>query len=255
MNKEKKAIESLKNYLGRDKQGLDLLDGVSRSVREVRKNLAKASEDVQVKSDISRDAIAERDEARRDVLSLREQLAFAKSQSAKHKRESSALEKELDKATALIGIYERDVEAPVRSEDAARAGLNLPKDSDYVINIPEFMGMFNGLKKEMKFAPTATRIDGAVAYELFGIIKDFSTSEMIKLGRFVASIAVASCFENGTPAVATEFKLRGNTALGKVMSEKQCAKFIRWFSDNIYYSPIEKNVLENTYDDPSLPAS
>ena len=98
------------------------------------------------------------------------------------------------------------------------------------------MAMFNKMKKEIKFAPPPTKIEGQFSYELFDIVDGFSEPEMSKLGRFVAAIAICGMFVDNTPAIRTNSPLAGNAKDGRVLPEKALAKFVHWFRNNISVS-------------------
>lgn len=243
MHKVKKAIGKLRDYLGRDTQGLKLLDDVAEITNELRKQSADAKEkaNTAIKSGVA--SKAELVNVQATVQQLSQDLARESSLRQQRERdinqlkiEKRKLQQKLDELIPDLPVFikkQEDVDWKLTNKDCEDLKVLHPKLSD-----PNyFSSMFNLLRRQMKYAPRQTtgktRHDEVsqfkehpVVYELGDLIGNYSGSELMKLGRFVATQAVV-----GFPCIIGRNESLKLNAIPDSRSKlnKPLKKFINWF--------------------------
>ena len=241
MNRLKSRIAALQSYLGRDSQGLALLKEISNAANENRKKLSFSNEELDRKNLLLREAIDKRDSALSEKVKMQDSIAAANLRIDQLNNKYQQIHSRCDRLQSLVDRYENDFDPPLRDEKQKPTGLDGIKDSHRVVDEAEFARMFNVMRKEIKFAPKPCYVNGRLSFELFDIIDNFSVSDLAKLGRFVASLAMTQMYpSNAVPSVSTEFPLKSNAHGGKVFSDRSLARFAHWFRNNIYMTEIEK---------------
>jgi hypothetical protein len=192
MNKLKRATNALRDYLGRDKQGIDLLDSVTRAVEETRKETATLREFVQQ----SDERISNRDQTienlRKQVEALNIDLESSRASAKQVESEYARLKAEEKVFRRYRTLFEErvageEVECPTErlpqmlSEFAVKDTVDLSPDS------PGFIRAFKQMLEERNHEATPL-----LGVDIDEIIEDFSPFQLQKLGRRIAVMAIAT---------------------------------------------------------------
>jgi len=249
MNKTKKAIKALEDYLGRDTEGLRLLEQVTRLANDTRTDAAHLKEACDSKdaaiqklqSDLAmantKQATLTNDVARAEsqILQLRRQFANAMQRAEQLQGELTAREQVEDQQYD-INTLERPSAASVLLQDAR-----------------QLYWTFKQLRKDMKLAPVPDRHSkstGSSVYDLVNLITSLSSDELLKLGRFVA---VSSLFNFAVTIRAsdnlTTSKRKGVLAIREKASDDNqggLVQFVKWFRTNIADSDRKGESMKNS---------
>jgi hypothetical protein len=200
MNKGKKATIALREYLGRDREALNLLTAIERFTNEQRKALAEVKEsfdlnrvwakELREKSDSER---AESEGQKREIE--RQKLLIIQAESKikllEAKVEKLSIEEELDEPPSLELTEKIPGFSVVDSDDLEI--LNDWKTHNTMLKV---------LRKEIKRIPEPLRQfrsvipgrngsnDSVALYNLHDLILNSGPNELTKLGRFVVSMAL-----------------------------------------------------------------
>ena len=237
MHKIKKAIADFRNYLGRDMVGLQKLSEIETIANSVRKQAASEKERADraiEQGESSANALSSANDRIRKLEMELEREHRVRSQrerdAEKWKHEANELQKQLD---VLLG--------PNEPSPSKTGSANL-------FDIPSLRSNVRQLRRRFRFCPKPTRVittkDSAIdpwgrysVYDLNGIVKNLSVSELTVLGRFVAVLAVV-----GVPCVIVESskKFSGRGSEEKIAEEardKVLDHFIPWFQLNLDLVP------------------
>lgn len=197
MHKIKKSIQALVNYLGKDTQGLGLLSAVSNHANSLRKEAAVA-EDKLTGTLMSNVVLRQvRGDLERENKRLESQLEQSKVMQAQRDRDVQSLERALAEAQAEVAM--------LSPGELGEPTFEPYRDEDGLLDPAAITGAFNALRKSMKVCPKSAgrysnpdpKSDGAVypatpsvvppeIYELATLVKSYSATDMMTLGRFVA---------------------------------------------------------------------
>jgi len=195
MHRAKKAIKQLREYLGRDAQGVKFLDEISLIVNDLRKDAATASETSQTAERIA-------DRLKDEAIKLRDHVA--------------QVSQDLRQAEAKISQLQR------QSDAGANDVVNVDHETTDVesrdINVSTLNSMFKCLMRDMPNRPEPARVPWSKVeslvnaddkpsrsrrrfvkeevrafipgmcetYDLQDLVSGYSAAEMITLGRMVA---------------------------------------------------------------------
>jgi hypothetical protein len=195
MHRAKKAIKQLKEYLGRDTQGVKFLDEISLIVNDLRKDAATASETSQTAERIA-------DRLKDEAIKLRDQVA--------------QVSQDLRQAEAKISQLERQSDA--RAKDVVNVDHETTDVDSRDINVSTLNSMFKRLMRDIPNRPEPARVPWSMmeslvnaddkpsrsrrrfvkeearafipgmceTYDLRDLVSGYSAAEMITLGRMVA---------------------------------------------------------------------
>jgi len=241
MHKVKKAAQLLRDYLGKDAHGIKLLDAVATIANDLRKQLA-ASKEAEVNAAAAADSNRiELVHARNDIQQHKQLVISERAKQRQSANEVAVLRervKELEREREESIV---DMEQPERSASKRKPGLGHALHDSTVFparlaNLKEFTESFNILRKAMRIAPrpnigtqsTGIR-DDCYVYNLPDLIQSYSPDEMMKIGRFVTSLAMM-----GVPAIIASSPCLVNWEVGgNVLPENAQAKFVSWYRNNI----------------------
>jgi hypothetical protein len=241
MHRIKKAISELRDYLGRDTEGLRRLSEVETIANDVRKQVVLGKERADYAVEKSKSA----NKALRDAQDVSQQL-----------------ETELHREQHIRLQRERDVETWKQEANKLQKELNVflgpdepsPSETDPIIplTIRSLRSNCRQIRRHSRLCPKPIRIIfpkhttdpntdvGYHAYDLKDIIKNLSVSDFTALGRFVAVLAIV-----GFPCVIVETseKFRSKKGWGEVedikedIREKVLKHFLPWFRSNLDLEP------------------
>jgi hypothetical protein len=246
MNKLKKTISDLREYLGKDSRGLSLLDEVSKAAHSQRHELSLTKErcgSLELTIELRNNQMLSHESR---IQSLTQELASARALLAQSRRELTNIKEETAELRLSLEAANPDWPAPVLDEESQSQFT--PWSTARVADPGEFSKVFNTLKRELPKAPQPSNVSNfklngrLTIYELTDVCKSLSPSELLKLGRFVACMAMIN-FPAGI-AASNNLATAHN---GMKCSDNQLGKFIRWFHPN--------NVKTSKYELPKLPDS
>ena len=237
MNKIKEAIANLRSYLGRDQEGIRHLDEVTKLANEMRKKIASLNENIA-------SAIFSKETAQRSAIeSGREAAAWKKDlereQQIRRRTEIdlAAKRNEITQLQSKLKQLEPDDLPPLPDE------LACPKSESPLLRDPRALtDMFNTLRRGMRICPrpigNVKDTSNIYTYELTDIISSYNADDLLRLGRFVATIALMNF-----PAVVVAQENFTTSRQARVLAahEKSNAdsgggptgRFVRWFRTNI----------------------
>lgn len=237
MHKSKKAIEKLRNYLGRDINGIEMLEDVSRIANDMRKEASAARE----REERAVAALAARTEdlhvAERKVRELEIDLARERSLRQQRERDIATANRSIGRLQVTIDelteVSPCDLDDPIKVKPEDR----IP---DAMLNKASFAAMFSSIRKDIRIAPDQSitsdsrlALNKASVFELCDIVKDYTYESQAVAGRFVMSMAMLNF-----PVVVYS----SQTFSGK-RNEDLVKSFVRWFRGNIKVTSLEKRLL------------
>jgi hypothetical protein len=235
MNKLKKAVSDLENYLGKDGEGIRLLTAISKHCVEIRKEAAECRQQSAEKDDRISSLVSAMQQSESTVAALRIAVQKEKDIATQKAYEIESLSSELKKAKSQIEKWAEPIEMPVRDEQRDRAtgdkrALSEEKLPPLVQSMPKFMQVFDSLRMEMRYAPGAGFKKGGEArtYMLEDLVSSYSDSELLRLGKFV----VCYCLSYGPCAFYAETTWKSTVVSGRAFSDSQLARIFRWFAKN-----------------------
>lgn len=210
MNRTKKKIAALQDYLSRDAAGLKLLDAIKREVVDQQKENRLTDGKLLEMQKTIEELKAQRTQLIRSDYESRCALDAAEKKVVLLKRKLASLESPVD---------EKPIPRASKSVDAKQLVRQLVKE------LP------NGVQMR------TPRFDDPVYFELREIVNGFSGVEMMKLGRLVASCSL--CLSSGVHVGNTEWNI--DTVPMEVKSQ-----FTRWFKRNIEGSEKQTPASSNS---------
>ena len=193
MHKVKRAIQQLRQYLGRDQRGLALLDDIAGIANSLRQQVATASEQEASANRVAETAKANATQAQEKTKKIRSNLERERAQRKSREVEVTALTARIRELEAeLADLTPPDV--PLPEEDPKEVSTR--QLSPLVKDARHWVGMVNSLRHTMRRAPgplkilPITRLSRMYVYELTDIIDDFSGAECLKLGKFIAAMTM-----------------------------------------------------------------
>lgn len=223
MNKMKEAAVRLRDHLGKDGRGAELLKEMFREANGTRKALAAAQPDI----DKAHEAVSQMrralDECQRAEAALREEVRRAK-------EEVSACRAKIAEKQAQIEHLERVLEPPINLTPREKSQLFPP-------NRARFKELFKALRKAMPVPPDPiTNRGGGYSFELTDVVDDYKDEQYRRLGMFV----VVSCVLNMPVRFAlTEARNRLDILGCTEWKGGEAGKFLRWAQD-VWISRSEK---------------
>ena len=195
MHRAKKAIKQLREYLGRDAQGVKFLDEISLIVNDLRKDAATASETSQTAERIA-------DRLKDEAIKLRDHVA--------------QVSQDLRQAEAKISQLQRQSDAG--ANDVVSVDHETTDVESRDINVSTLNSMFKRLMRDMPNRPEPARVPWSKVeslvnaddkpsrsrrrfskgeprtvapgmcetYDLRDLVRGYSAADMITLGRMVA---------------------------------------------------------------------
>ena len=239
MNKNKKLVADLREYLGRDKDGLEKLDKISRAMIELNKDLAAERETNQRLREALQVRSEEIDKRDSQILTMKQDADRTEARIVQADRDIDSLEKSLVELERKFAKLSPDLPEPVRDEDCP-AALGLRTEGSRLSTDPGgYKRTFNILKDDMKVAPAPTlsrmfripepvgKVDAFYFYEITDICQGYSIDDMARLGRFTAAMALMNF-----PSAIMAKENFGTPHRGKKCSANQIKKFMLWFRPN-----------------------
>lgn len=229
----KQAVATLKSHLGRDAQGLRLLDTVADELRELHKQRRAADEQAATAATAAAEKHKLYDSATTKIQQLEAELLRLQSQCRQHERTIVTQQQEITTLQVTI----EQLQPAVTSDDLVPGTPH--KDEPFPVALLRenaLANTFNLLRKEIRICPEPiSRNEVCLAFRLEDIISGYSPADMMTLGRFVTCSAMMNfpC----TVAATTTFHAAGLKA-----QEQYLAKFVHWFRRNIRRSRLEKIV-------------
>jgi len=241
MHRLKKAIKALREYLGRDAQGLALLDEVDKTANALRKGL-NAEKEKRETAEGTLSSVKDRmGHEERRVSELQQELNKVKSQLRQRDGELARSKKEANDLWAELDSLVPDAELPgvmVRKGDAKACGV-----PEAIMDVKAVVAALNHVRKDLRVCPhpgVLTKGNNArYTYELSDIIKNYDPLEMMKLGRFVACLAM---FQFPATVVSSLTLRDCEWSSDPDVVEKHYKPFIRWFRSNLSVSPLEEKL-------------
>lgn len=224
MNKIKTAIKNLQDYLGRDVEGLRLLEPVARIANEIRTESAKLKESNDSKAATIQRLQAELAAANNRNAETVSSLARCESQNRQLRATEGRLSERIAEVEREQVFSEPDIELPTFVN--SRRHTSLTKD------IGGFTEMVNALRKDMRIAPAMSEIVGGYRFWLDDVISDYSGVSMMTVGR----IATAMAMLNLGPAIRADVTFKdiyGGRWEGDKNGERILKPFIVWFRSNV----------------------
>lgn len=220
MNKLKIAIKNLEDYLGKDEHGVRLLQACAKIANEMRKELAALKEEnTQLQQKIDKND----EKAKQDIV-----LAVQKA--------NEINENKVKDLSAKVTHYKKrlEKEEAEKMQEPVQFDLLCPKARLNHLRI---------LKKDMPFLPKPHYGNGnTYFYCITQLAKDFTFSEMAKVGMFVT---VASSCVN----VAIKMVPPSKTTLSLDSSASEDAKeyakeFLYWFGKKGVQESVDERIVK-----------
>jgi hypothetical protein len=214
MHKVKKAIQTLQKYLGRDKEALRLLEAVANIANELRVQLAAAVEEACKAEAMLASVGADKITAEQAAAKLRRELEQARAKRASGERLIRSLQDQV--ASLEQQLEPEDLELELA--ETTPEGL-LP-------DIGDFLSLFKQLRRDYAKSPRGRgeKPTGHGSFLLEDLIEDLGTESMLKLGRFVAVVALSNF-----PCTVSAVK----TMVDVYRKEDDARHFVYWFRTNI----------------------
>jgi hypothetical protein len=236
MNKVKKAVKELRDYLGNDTRGIALLDKLSRITNDVYKDYAnerKTSASLRTSLD---DANASRSAAGLQTQKAAEALVQERALRAQRDRDVSterckvaALQRQLDKLMPELETPELAIKTPAKNPlGPPSSAAELPKG---LKDKKALAAAFHSMRKELTVAPPPEPVAAALKhrrvcymYYLEDIVQDYSPASMMLLGRFIATMSMF-----GIPSVIATEHVHSYWIEHDNLPHKTLKPFVRWF--------------------------
>lgn len=244
MNKLKEMTLALREHLNRDERGKTLLADVERVANDQRKELAGAKEricELEVALSRARNQLDADRESNASYARLAEEERTKRKQSDK---ERDDMESRLAEAKREIASLQPEELQPFKIAERQRPRLrkSLGVSEGVVGKLIEprkLTGVFNQLRKDVGVCPEPTSKHGprTLAYRLDDIVSDLSVGELIKLGRFVACMALF----NFPAEVVSDYTIAPDTH-----TVESLRPFIHWLRRSIDTEKTDKYYLPRT---------
>lgn len=190
MNRMKTAFKSLRDYLGRDVKGIELLQRAESAADELRKENARLRQSVEDASRIASEQKVSRLESDKQLL---QELSMRQAIEARLAQSEVTVKRLMSQ---LQPPPPPDAREPLTDEIAISRQIKTLKYSGF--KWPAMYSINEVQNPELKMPTTC--------YDLVDIIKNWSGEELMKLGRFVALEAT------GTSQMVVIYSSQRNTA-------------------------------------------
>ena len=233
-HKSKKSIEEMREYLGRDVRGVQLLDSVASEMHELRKRGNSERERAEAALNA---AAAEKEKS----VKLSSNLQETRHELDKCKASLQQLKADQSRKDAEISRLNAEIANLTSGFDDDELVCNKPHGKDKfptdLLRRSSIIEQFNAIHSRLSKCPACVRKPAGfiAAYNIEDIITDYSASDLIMLGRFVAFMSVM----NFSCVIVSEYNARFNEDHEKDALRK---RFIGWFIHNIGLSNIEIKV-------------
>lgn len=251
MNKIKEAIADLRAYLGRDAEGLRRLDAITNVANDMRKEIATTKEAVRKSSEAIALALTAESEAKSSAVEAKTVTENAERQRKSVERELSETKKEIERLQSeLARIQLKDL------PDLPDSLSSKQSDSPFLRDVRKFTAMFNHVRREMRVAPTPVQREkaigtGGAVYELTDIATSYDADEMIRLGRFVTSLALMNM---PVRIVAQEnFRTSKRARVLDAKNEDWMRDFVYWMRSNMRDGNYAKSCTRTVPEDAGSP--
>ena len=178
MNRMKTAFKNIRNYLGRDTKGIELLQRAESAADELRKENAKLRQAIEDASRIASEEKASRLESDRR---LAEELSTRQAMEARLAQSELTVKRVMGQ---LQPPPPPDSKEPLNEERAINRQMKTLRHSGF--KWPPRYFISDVAKQEGEQMPIE-------CYDVAGIIRNWSGAELLTLGRFVALEAIATC--------------------------------------------------------------
>jgi len=182
MHKIKKVIKRLRDYLGRDTTGLQLLDSVADAANTIRGQASDFAIRAALAEEMNRRLRKELDQAQAIAAGLKLEVKHQEDLNRQAQRDIKGLA--ADRADLEQQIERErlpDVEAPIPSA----AGIE-----------QRFVELFSDLRRDYPACPVGSVIRDAdsitTTYDLWDLIRGLTNRDITKIGRFVVCRALAN---------------------------------------------------------------
>jgi len=224
MNRAKKAIKDLHDYLGRDKSGITLLDSVSVIVNKMRKEIAAQAELIESLRSRLKPAEDENHRQSVEVRQLKMALRRERSITAQYRKNLANAATKISQLEAELEPKDFDGEI-VDFVPKKRTFLDAPPDdAAFMLDTKQMNGLFKSLRRRMNRAPQFTKKLGQI--RLCDIVTEYSRDQYLTLGMFATVCAL-------TNMPVTIFATRNFITEGAGMEDDdfRADKFIHWVRD------------------------
>lgn len=229
MHKSKKTIGALQTYLGRDKEGLQRLDAVTRDMNELRKQGNASALAASAAKTVASQSRTELLQSVEEVQKLKQELAHSQSMARQRERDICVNKQEIGQLQAKIDKLLPEVHVPPDVNISDDVPPAFPLD---LLDPRKLVDAFNQLRKEMTICPKPSKPPKASVhrgYMLNDIVSNYSATEMMKLGRFVTCLAMC----NFPATIMSQVSFMDGAAPLQV-PEQGLANFIYWFRSNLH---------------------
>ena len=216
MNRHKKNIEVLRKYLGRDTHGINLLDEISRSITDLRKQVVALTELEQSSQKIASYQKTEALNAQIELMQVKAELEI-------ERRRKVSLQTLVEKHVIQIAKLEKELEPEDESPLEGVIANNI--DAQKITTI------FKEVRKRYRNPPD---IVGKKLY-LEDIAPNLTNDEFLGMGMFFAALALHNLPIPELCAQKTICDI-------KDWKEKNTAKFIYWCGKWIHCTPLEEEI-------------
>ncbi len=223
-HKSKKAIEALRDYLGKDAEGIKLLDAIAREVTELRKQGNAEQERATRAVAVAEESRELRLRAEAQLQQVRQELAHSQALHRQNDDKLVEMRESITKLQAQVEELQPELteEDLVSSMSAMSANITLPPD---LLQFKELAATFNMLRKALPICPEGVAFD---TYNLGSLVKNYSPPEMLTLGRFVACLAM---FGGSLAITVSRDRTVPPTGLPRGPA-RHPPSFFRWFRRN-----------------------
>lgn len=244
MNKHKKNLDLLRQYLGRDVKALELLDAINRDLTDQRKEIRRLEDVVRRSSEESTncrkalaDVQAEKETISRALETERQRIKSVKINEARLYCRIAELERETKVADeAGPGDVHEAIGQKCLTSGELSECANMPSPSvDWRVNkIRELSKMVRKRYRKIPLPFGTTR-----TLRLEDVVKSYSHDEFTGVGMLVCLMALA-----GVPAM-----VEAETTMTRLSGwdEKFGAQFFYWYAPWIKHGKIESRLVEVAY--------
>jgi hypothetical protein len=205
MNKAKKTLVDLRNHLGRDEHGKNLLDAVSRELTEQRHRIASLEESNRLLQSQAQKLTRENCDAKVEIATLSEAVETERQRVKSGRVREEDLSKRLQRA-------EHENEVADEISDTTTTGVE-----------QQFKARLKWLSKEVRrrYRKIPPALGTQQAFNLSAVVREYSYDEFAGLGMLMTLLAM----HNLQAAVMSDFTV----ADLKKWDDRECELFLRWY--------------------------
>jgi len=249
MHKIKRAIDRLRQYLGRDHNGIAILDEIAGIGNALRKQVATEIQSAADSAARAADMRSDLAKAEKTIRSQREEVAHEQSLRRARDTDVDRLESQVANLTAeLEKLLPERIPVPECAGRVSGLGADRNTIPETVRDMRLIADVLNVVRRKMRRCPKPSfiaserpdhvkRAEKIYIYELTDIADSLAAEKLLLLGQFVA----CQCLVGMPCAITAEVNFIDMPAGGPKLNDKVKERFLRWFvKNNVRLGPLEK---------------